>query len=137
MGYQLTNSVGDCRQWELISWWYLLNIAKRYGWQPARIEASDYFKSQGQMVSSADAAALASALEGFFNDVCRDEIAGEVAERMQDELDGKAVAPNVQRFDIFTEPIVSIRSMHPEDQKLAPWTFDEPGSALLLDFIAF
>jgi hypothetical protein len=134
MGYDLTNSAGDRHHREAIAWSFLLNIATRYGWQPG---GTDYFKHAAETVRAADASALASAVESFFNDVCRDEIAGEVAERMQEVIDGANGGKNAQRFAIFTEPVEQIRSMPAADRNIRAWRFGEQECASLPEFIAF
>jgi hypothetical protein len=142
MRFDVKNSSGASFEWSVIDWWLLLNVALRYGWRPARTRDteesnSSYFESGGQTVSAEDAAALASALESFFNDVCRDEIAGEVAERMREVLDDNARDVNPQRFDVLTEPVELLRAIKPEERTIPTWSFDERNIAKLREFAAF
>jgi hypothetical protein len=145
MNYDLKNLNGDTHTWNASSWWYLLNIAFRYGWQPlgtepaASTNRSGYFKQTGETVHAADAAALAGALEGFYNDVCRDEIAGEVAERMQEVIGAASGTTHSQQFDIFIEPVEAVRKiMNASGDHLIPvWNFSEHSNERLRQFIAF
>jgi hypothetical protein len=148
MGYDLSNAAGDYHQWKVIGWWSLLNIARRYGWQPAGTEApastseqwsGGYFANEGQTVRAVDASSLASALEDFFNDVDRDEIAGEVAERMHAVLADGSVTPDSKRDDLLVEPLEYIRNLMGQcgDNPIRPWSFTQRSNEYLLQFIAF
>ena len=56
MGYDLTNSSGQTRQWKVLGWWHLLNLALECGWSPRGTESptqsqqgwdGNYFRNEG------------------------------------------------------------------------------------------
>ena len=74
MGMDLVNEAGDRFRFRTTSWAFYLNLASVYGWEPAGTLQPDkytgtepwpgeYDWNAGQTVSSADAEALASALQ--------------------------------------------------------------------------
>jgi len=84
MGFDLINEKGDRFEFSQWDWGFYLNVAEKYGWQPAGTEAptgkfgwqpagteawpGTYETSDGQRVSSVDAEALASALQRAMDD---------------------------------------------------------------------
>lgn len=70
MGMDLYNADGDYFRWNGIWWADMLNLAEQYGWQKSGTVLQQdsswcgtYLSNDGQCVTTADAANLASALE--------------------------------------------------------------------------
>lgn len=79
MGMDLINVEGDNFRWSLIWWAGLLNLAEYYGWKRMGTVIPDdlnwdgsYMMNDGQIVTTADAAGLANALERALPDVPED-----------------------------------------------------------------
>jgi hypothetical protein len=71
MGFDLSNSKQDYARFNWITWSFLLETARKLGWQPQDTVGPDsydywdggYFSNDGQCVLEEDANALADALE--------------------------------------------------------------------------
>ena len=148
MGYDLTNAAGDDHQWRSIGWWHLLNLAVHYGWTPAGtlpgpdvVAAGEkwdgnYFHTAGQRVAAADAAGLASALQGLLADVDREAVAAEVAGRLAALMDEASTDEPGDPLDLATFPVKQFRSLS-GGHGIGVLAFDVKGCAYLDQFIAF
>ncbi len=80
MGMDLYNAEnGDYFRWNLVWWANMLNLAEQYGWQKSGTVVQQdsswcgtYLTNDGQLVTTADAANLASALERALPDLSDD-----------------------------------------------------------------
>ena len=150
MGYDLTNSAGGYHQWKVLGWWHLLNLARSYGWNPAGTEPpaeatplspwdGNYFRNDGQFVTATDAAALADALERMLSDPKREDVAGQVARRLQWAIADESITSATELSDVITYPIEYVRGLiDPDDvSTVGCWEFDERSDAYLREFIHF
>jgi hypothetical protein len=150
MGYDLTNASGDSHQWKSVGWWYLLNLARHFGWKPAGTlppaahdEPSawdgNYFHNDGQRVTAPDAAALADSLEKMLRSPTRVQAAQAVGARMDEILDDQAITPQTPLADVDTYPLDFVRQMFArfKQTSVGHWEFDSKSDEYLSEFIAF
>jgi len=104
MGFDLTSETGAEFRLGGVGWTFYLNLAERYGWSPAGTLPPDssrpeewpgnYDSNEGQRVTGADAAALATALQAALADpnrlVVEASLARELSESLSAALGGAA-----------------------------------------------